>query len=196
MIGIALRGGSYALFPTLLLRWKAMPDSDHRGRLIEASLRRAASDPGVRRSNEGPAWHSEEDLFAPDSQWPIDEIATEIRSAVERYLSADLAVPVARRIDLVGWVNVLEPGGWNSPHNHPNCSLAGVVWLQGQGRLALLDPRRATHFHPPGIDSRDRLYFDPTPGDAVLFPASLYHWVEPNPGPTPRISVGFNVYIT
>lgn len=91
MIGLALQGGNYALFPTLLRRWALLPDPTVRSALVARVLERARSEPGVHRSNIGVAWHSSEDLFTENAvDWALPELAGRIREAVRAYLATDL----------------------------------------------------------------------------------------------------------
>ena len=35
-------------------------------------------------------------------------------------------------------------------------------------------------------------YIDPKPGDLIIFPSTITHWVEPNPSKDDRITLAFN----
>ena len=35
-------------------------------------------------------------------------------------------------------------------------------------------------------------FIEPTPGDLIIFPSTINHWVEPNPSKNDRISLAFN----
>ena len=100
------------------------------------------------------------------------------------------------------WANINLPGRYNKPHVHPNALFSGVYYIKTPpncGRLICQDPR-------PGIQTcmptrkkieipkylwRD-VHLQPQENRAVIFPAWLWHQVEPNESNDIRISVSFN----
>lgn len=92
------------------------------------------------------------------------------------------------------WVNHHGHQGFNHVHVHPNSWYSGVVYLKCSdktGNICFADPRpgaEMTHVVSPMVVS-------PKPGDLILFPSFLPHWVEPNADTAERISISFNISI-
>ena len=85
------------------------------------------------------------------------------------------------------WVNISGENCYNTPHNHGNSlhSISGVLYLKTPpkcGRIGFL----------PFNDQGEIIYIEPTPGDLLLFPQNLSHFVEPNFSQEDRISIAFN----
>lgn len=109
------------------------------------------------------------------------------------------------------WINVLNPGGLNVRHNHPNCHLSGVFYIRtppGSGILRIYSPQR----FPDSMDSltpefrlkiplknggnrlsSNRIDVQIKPGLLVLFPSYLVHEVIASKADTKRISFAFNI---
>ena len=100
------------------------------------------------------------------------------------------------------WANINPPGGSNQPHVHPNCLYSGVYYIKSNinsGRLRLYDPRPGIQLIMPVRKSGDPgkslwrdVNLDPIPGRIIIFPAWMWHAVEPNESNDIRISVSFN----
>ena len=100
------------------------------------------------------------------------------------------------------WANINPPGGMNQPHIHPNSLFSGVYYVKSQpkaGRLKIFDPRPGVQLimptrksGDPGRDMWRDANIEPIEGRIVMFPAWLWHCVEPNQSNDIRISVSFN----
>jgi uncharacterized protein (TIGR02466 family) len=100
------------------------------------------------------------------------------------------------------WANINPPGGMNQPHIHPNALFSGVYYIKSQlksGRLKIYDPRPGVQYNmpvrkpgDPGKDLWREANIEPVPGRIIMFPAWLWHAVEPNESNDIRISVSFN----
>ena len=100
------------------------------------------------------------------------------------------------------WANINPPGGMNQPHIHPNSLFSGVYYVKSQpkaGRLKIYDPRPGVQLimptrksGDPGRDMWRDANIEPIEGRIVMFPAWLWHCVEPNQSNDIRISVSFN----
>ncbi|HKP58683.1 MAG TPA: TIGR02466 family protein [Polyangiales bacterium] len=101
------------------------------------------------------------------------------------------------------WVNVLEPGGRQSLHNHANSFISGVLYLTDSHPSASTVFAKAAGstdyvFNNENARAESNAYNagkwvapDPVAGDMLLFPSYLLHEVPENRGPR-RISVAFN----
>jgi uncharacterized protein (TIGR02466 family) len=113
---------------------------------------------------------------------------------------------------LHGWANVNRLGDYHDPHNHPHCYLSGTYYVQVPTDRAPLRTRKdvrpgcITFYDPrgPAVNMgaiRGDPYINPEytvqpkPGDILLWPAFLTHFVHPNLSETPRISISFNVML-
>lgn len=203
-------GGAVNLaFPTPLLR-KLIPDADETNAALRAlALEREKAGPSVGRSNVG-GWHSADDVF----EWPSPAIATfrgwvadGIREITQFALAGELDKTVDIEMGGAAWINLCRDGGYNKIHNHPDCSWSGVYYVSlgepdaaappDAGRIEFLDPRMgATDIGLRGVDALPKLTVDPQPGLMVIFPAWLYHYVNPFRGAGERISIAFNISLT
>lgn len=108
------------------------------------------------------------------------------------------------------WININKQGGFNPPHIHPGQTYSGVYYLsvpEGSGNIHFLDPRPAPIYGTPdlNVENDKNVYSNNNPYDSrvfshcpregyvVFFPSWLVHYVDPNPTPSPRISIAFNV---
>ena len=106
-----------------------------------------------------------------------------------------------------GWGVVLESGGFQAPHGHPDSLFSGVVYLQLPEEVVV-----DANEHPPGslcffgdgvpvASAHSRggdqpsatLAILPRRGDLILFPSYLWHGTVPFEAPGPRICLAFNV---
>jgi uncharacterized protein (TIGR02466 family) len=111
-----------------------------------------------------------------------------------------------------GWANVNRLGDYHDPHNHPHCYLSGTYYVQVPTDRAPLRTRSdvrpgcITFYDPrgPAVNTgaiRGDPYIEPEhtvqprPGQILLWPAFLMHFVHPNLSETPRISISFNVML-
>lgn len=187
------------LFPTVLMR-RRMPDSKSKNRrLRKIVLEREKIDSGVRQSNVG-GWHSTADLW----DWPnpeIRDLSNWVQKAVQD-LTASM-YPLQPGDEVVAepyggaWANVLRDGGYNKVHNHPGAVWSAVYYIAsgepyaeppGNGNFEFMDPR-------PGNIHGGKEIVTPEPGLLMVFPAWLYHYVNPYHGDGERISVAWNLNV-
>jgi len=151
---------------------------------------------GVNKTNYK-GWHSTTDMAAkPEYQLLITEL---MRMQQEIYEKEHLD-----RYAKLGnmWANINPPGGMNQPHIHPNSLFSGVYYVKSNpqaGRLKIYDPRPGAQINMPtrkpgnpGKDLWRDANIEPIPGRIIMFPAWLWHSVEPNKSDNTRISVSFN----
>jgi uncharacterized protein (TIGR02466 family) len=104
---------------------------------------------------------------------------------------------------LDGWANLLGPGDYNGPHNHPNATWSGVYYITGipvsaglAGKIEFFDPRPAAGMlYAADNMLQRRCLFTPRPGCMLLFPSWLQHMVHPYAGEGERQSIAFNVTV-
>lgn len=189
------------LFSTPLFRFR-LPDADAFNRdLLQEGARLRKQSEGVAKSNYG-AWHSSGDLF--ESTTPcimqlktVAEAATYIAT---QNVSPDLDL-ATQKLDLFGWMNSTPSGGFNAPHTHPGAHWSGVYYVSQpavekseSGKIEFLNPRTDLPnwriLKSPIFGAARK--FRPHPGELVLFPSYLVHWVYPNETQEERVSIAFN----
>lgn len=179
------------------------PDTERlNAELRAAIMARFETSPGLVSSNRN-GWHSKWDLH----RWPEPCVA-ELMAMIQAS-SSQLAAHFLPGKSLTQnwtirkcWANVNPAGGYNQAHHHigPGALLSGVYYVdigdcpdpQFAGRTILQD--RSGGALPKHPDPLSREYaITPKPGVLVLFPAALYHYVEPYRGKSRRISIAFDL---
>lgn len=189
------------LFPTPLLRFE-LADSDKLNRaLLKEIAQRQAAEGGMTKSNRK-GWHSERDLF---------ERKEPAQSTLAQFILRMLAQStkqVAPETDFAnvelladGWINVNPRGAYNAPHDHIGSFWSGVYYVkvpadtEGQGgTIEFLSPHKplpSGGFIEAPITAQ-KIAVRPKPGQALIFPAHLVHWVHPNDSEEERITIAFN----
>jgi len=189
------------LFSTPVFRYHFPEHADlDRALLDEGAVMRASSE-GVTKSNRG-GWHSEGNLF--DRQTPcIKVLRTLAEEAVENATrkvgaKSDLA---SLKLRLFAWMNANPAGGYNAPHTHPGSHWSGVYYVSqpdveegNSGMIEFLDPRTDLPnwriLKAPAFKLKKKIR--PVPGDMILFPSYLVHWVHPNETDEERVTIAFN----
>jgi len=189
------------LFSTPVLRFQ-LPDHERLNtELLHAGGQLRDADTGVDMSNRG-GWHSSGNLF--DNFMPCFR---ELRAAAEQaVLLANETIgakadPDALSMKLFAWMNANPGGGFNAPHTHPGAHWSGVYYVSqprvasgNSGMIEFLDPRtdlpqwRILRAAPFKLKKKLR----PEPGEMILFPSYLVHWVYPNESVEERVSIAFN----
>ena len=153
-------------------------------------------DQGVKKTNMN-GWHSTTDMhIKPEYKVLVDELyQMQHEIFQEEWLD--------RRPKLGNmWANINYSGGYNRPHVHPNCLFSGVYYVKTQpqcGELVVNDPRPGIQTMMPTRKSGQppkhlwrEAHIEPVQGRLIMFPAWLWHYVEPNLSNDMRISVSFN----
>jgi len=153
-------------------------------------------DQGLQKTNYK-GWHSTTDM-ASKSEYNllVNELMTMCKDVFkEEWLNRE---PVLGNM----WANINPKNGMNQPHIHPNSLFSGVYYVKSNpqaGRLKIYDPRPGAQIvmpvrlegQPPKHLWRD-VNINPISGRIIMFPAWLWHSVEPNQSNDLRISVSFN----
>jgi uncharacterized protein (TIGR02466 family) len=180
-------------FPTIIYGKDVQLDNN---KLAQDIVNWSNQDKGVSKTNYK-GWHSTTDMGQkPEYQQLVTEL---LRMQKEIYANEHID-----RHAILGnmWANINPPGGLNQPHIHPNALFSGVYYVKSQpncGRLKVMDPRPGVQFimptRKPGNPGKDMwrdVNIEPVVGRIIMFPAWLWHSVEPNKSNDLRISVSFN----
>ena len=153
-------------------------------------------DQGLKKTNVN-GWHSQTDMHTkPEYKSLLDELFIFIQEIwKEEWLDKQ---PVLGNM----WANINYQGGYNKPHVHPNTLFSGVYYVKTSpncGKLVCNDPRPGIQtMMPARIKGKPpkhlwrEVHLDPIEGRIIIFPAWLWHAVEPNESNDIRISVSFN----
>ena len=180
-------------FPTIVYGKDVQLDNN---KLAQDIVNWSNQDKGVSKTNYK-GWHSTTDMGQkPEYQQLVTEL---LRMQNEIYDNEH----IDRHARLGNmWANINPTDGMNQPHIHPNSLFSGVYFVKSQpnaGRLKIYDPRPGVQFimptRKPGNPGKDMwrdANIEPVVGRIIMFPAWLWHAVEPNKSNDIRISVSFN----
>ena len=180
-------------FPTSVFGKDIQLDNN---KLAQDIINWSNQDPGVAKTNVK-GWHSTTDMASkPEYQPLVNELIIMSKDIFkEEWLDRE---PILGNM----WANINPKEGSNQPHIHPNSLFSGVYYVKSNpqaGRLKIYDPRPGAQIvmpvrkegQPPKHLWRDA-NLDPVTGRLIMFPAWLWHAVEPNQSDELRISVSFN----
>ena len=164
--------------------WKINSNSFDEKKITEEILSVQKSDPdGMNVSNIG-GYHSKDDIKIP----LVDEY---IKDMLEGEEGLNFPHEVTGK-----WFNINGKGSSNKPHRHGFMGLSGVLFITDAPGLIL---QNDDLFSPDILDNNNEsfthgtLKIDGEPGQIVVFPSTVLHWVEPNESDTPRITFAFNI---
>ena len=180
-------------FPTSVFGKDVKLDNN---KLAQDIMNWSNQDKGVKKTNYK-GWHSQTDMHTKTEYKPlVDELMTMCKDVFkEEWLDREPSLGNM-------WANINPKEGSNQAHMHPNSLFSGVYYVKSNpqaGRLKIYDPRPGAQIvmpvrkggKPPKHLWRDA-NLDPFPGRIIMFPAWLWHSVEPNESNDIRISVSFN----
>ena len=153
-------------------------------------------DPGVKKTNMN-GWHSKPEMHLKSEYQQLVQELYKMQEEIYQEEWLDRKPKLGNM-----WANINYPGGYNRPHVHPNCLFSGVYYVKANknsGILVANDPRPGIQTmmptrkqgRPPKHLWRE-VHLEPIPGRIIMFPAWLWHCVEPNQSNDIRISVSFN----
>ena len=189
------------LFSTPLFRFTVDGEEVLNAELIAEGVRLRSETEGVSKSNRG-GWHSAGNLF--DNEAPCIQL---LKSAAESaVLTATQKIDAKADMATLGlkmfaWMNANPPGGFNAPHTHPGAHWSGVYYVAqpdvetgSSGKIEFLDPRSDLPnwrlLKAPAFSAKKTIR--PAPGELILFPSYLVHWVYPNETDEERVTIAFN----
>ena len=180
-------------FPTLVYG-KDVQLNNHQ--LAQDIVNWSNQDKGVSKTNFK-GWHSTTDMHTKSE---YSQLITELMRMQKEIYDNEHIARYARLGNM--WANINPPGGMNMPHIHPNALFSGVYYVKSNpksGRLKIMDPRPGAQMYmpmrksgDPGRDMWRDANIEPIEGRIIMFPAWLWHAVEPNDSNELRISVSFN----
>ena len=158
--------------------WKLNSDSFDEKKITEEIFNAQRSDPeGLSVSNVG-GYHSGYDFDTP--------LTNEyIRSRLEGTGGLDFPHRVIER-----WFNISYKGYMMKPHTHGSIGLSGVLFITDAPRLILSNPAQSVVDIPKFNEVH---IINGKPGEIVIFPSNILHWVDPSKVETPRITYAFNI---
>lgn len=145
---------------------------------------------GIARSNfkELGSWHSHNNLH---KSAPYSELVDHITDAGEK-IGNDLGFHKDYNLQIGTMWSVLNPpGGANRAHVHPGCLWSGAYYVQApkdSGSIEFVEPRTMHLMNQPRYvpnskrpkECWTKVRFAPIAGRMLIFPAWLYHAVDPN----------------
>tara|TARA_B100000424_G_scaffold166331_1_gene127774 strand:+ start:107 stop:724 length:618 start_codon:yes stop_codon:yes gene_type:complete len=185
------------IFPVPIHQFDVNGFSEIQSDLIDYAYKLREKDPvGNKKSNEG-GWQS----FDFDINNSDDILHNILINCTNKF-------PVFKKnvYALVhAWVNINKTGDYNEKHLHPNCNLAGVLWIKAPkdcGNIVFDSPvqfqtNREVNSYCDNFKKENNIfnayYFKPTEGRVLIFPSYLAHNVKKNLSQEDRISVSFNI---
>jgi len=180
-------------FPTIVYGKDVQLDNN---KLAQDIVNWSNQDKGVSKTNYK-GWHSTTDMGQKSE---YQQLVTELLRMQKEIYNNEHIDRHARLGNM--WANINPTDGMNQPHIHPNSLFSGVYYVKSQpkaGRLKIYDPRPGVQFimpvrkpGDPGKDMWRDANIQPVVGRIIMFPAWLWHSVEPNKSNDLRISVSFN----
>ena len=188
------------LFPTVIHVIKVKKFKSQKKKLVQFAYEEREKDPkGLNFSNMG-GWQSQPTYIN------FNNILLAIVSESLRDYFNKNVLDMNKGINFEGlWLNINKRGDYNATHDHPNCHMAGVFWINtpaGSGNFECQSPHSYDYGPETAVYSTDfrektnsygSYGFLPTEGTIMLFPASINHRVTPSHSNEDRISSSFNL---
>jgi len=196
-------------FPTLVFS-SVLHDAEEMNKEILASinLERDRDAKGIERSNYRSlgGWHSHNSL---QKEKAFDRLTNRIHKMAAG-VSENLGYNKSRHLEVTTmWAISNPPGSSNRAHIHPGALWSGVYYVQspeGAGQIEFVDPRTVNLMnyanYIPNTKRKTECWtkvkVTPMEGKLLLFPAWLYHAVDPNLAKgngreSERVVIAFNI---
>ena len=192
-----LNYNSINLFPTIIHQFDVNGFSEIQDKLIDYAYDLKKREPeGVKFSNYG-GWQSP--CFLLNNK---DDL---LQSFIINCLSNFPNIHTSINLNVDVWININKTGDYNEKHHHPNCNLAGVLWIKCPkdcGNIVFTSPcsfvnHQEVNSYVHEFKEKNNFFhtylFTPTEGRMLVFPSHLLHKVDENKSTEDRISVSFNI---
>jgi len=105
------------------------------------------------------------------------------------------------------WATLHKPNDGSGTHFHTNSLISGIVYIkcdENSGKVGFAKNVATTTIFPQAIDiqfkedtilNMKEIALKPSPGDILLFPSHLNHWVKPSNSDQNRYVIAFDVFV-
>lgn len=100
------------------------------------------------------------------------------------------------------WLNYTRKGEAHHRHKHPNSYLSGVLYISSDNDKICFDKNEYEQIRVQPLNEKDWnkynsdvAWFGTPPGKIVVFPSSVYHYVDTKETEGLRVSLAFNVFV-
>ena len=195
-------------FPTLIFQNDLENSEQLNKTLLDLTYAEREQGIAVNKSNTAAlgSWHSATALHKNSAYEPI---MAEINAALAR-ISEELNYASSHVLKVTSmWSIINPPGNGNRAHIHPNSLWSGVYYVQASdsgGKIEFIDPRTVLIMNQPKYEGKKKrprecwtkVTYKPVAGRMLIFPAWLYHGVDPNTSTKTgragdRVIISFNV---
>ena len=187
-----------SIFPTIVSDLKLPAFSSIKDSLIQWIYNYKENTEGVAKSNRG-GWQSPDDFWREES---FKEFYDYISVGFSMW---NTAYPEYRYSISNMWINVNEPGDYNTLHVHPLSKMSGCFYIkvpENSGSIIFECPSYYVNFNlHKSVNSELANQFnfysswcmDPCEGTMLFFPPHLQHEVATNRSNEDRITIAFNL---
>lgn len=189
------------IFPTYLANYKSGINLDT---VLDECFQMEEENDGVKISNVG-GWQSD---WIDITSEPFDVLVPEILKTLQTVIEYTKLKPHYTISN--AWININRANCSNLVHMHPEAAISGVFYIKvpvNSGKIKFLNPARIGITSNVSNDQWATKPFDrpitevyeylPVPGEVLMFPSWLEHYVENNDNVDnePRVSIAFNIKI-
>ena len=171
--------------------------------LIDESRKWKKEHSSLNKSNFGESWHSPSSLLSRNEPGfsEVSSVIIKIAANYAMQLNPELKIEEFN-FDANAWVNINGKGGYNTVHHHGRFHISGVYYIKQpseaknrSGMIEFINSRFDNHIFEEigGQPFAPSLRMRPAPGEMLVFPSTLLHFVYPNETNEERISLAWNL---
>ncbi|MDA0350283.1 MAG: TIGR02466 family protein [Verrucomicrobia bacterium] len=194
------------LFPVPLIRYRIPDCADLNSRLEECIHEKMRSSETSAATNRGDSWRSNKSFLKWDNA-AVQELKGHMDKALGDMIKSTVSEPKSQHFEdwiFESWALVHRSGGYNVAHIHSSgrFTWSGIYYLKTgfpegvpatKGITVLQDRSAVPKEVINNPDPFEREYkIAPEPGLLVMFPSTVWHYVEPFEGDEERITIPFN----